>query len=607
MRHRILYLNIDCLPSGDWEILCGTLGRPMASGRVRERTVRELRSTLDGILAPPPISVPGRDARRVLDEELAGRLLSCVLEPTAIATEVAWCRGVAQAEGNAPIVLLDTRVPAVAALPWELLAWSSQGLPVASRAGGGVVRLVQGPSERVSRGAGELRPLLWCPDPDEPTCMARINALEADWRALGLRPIRLGRGPDPATVGGDVAEVLHVLCHGGSLDGEAVLLTGEGARAAGSLSGELARLLRRATLVVLEVCGSGGVRASQISSLAGRLVAEGAGRCVAPAGEVAAEASGAFVRALYAGLCSGRTVVASVEEGRAAVAALRHPHPDHRPNNQLHLVSHADIADADAPVRDPWRPSGWPRSDAALRSTLREARHRAERQGHSWLGVEHLLPALLAQRDPIADVVRSLLFRQTPELWERIGDPVFTLEPSPPAPCLSPRLQRIGRHLNEQTSLEALWRALLDDPGMGLRWLVESDLNTGGSMGPNGDRGGPTGRIRSSVRARRFEVIWGPADGLLLQPSVGQTIGRYDGVQGPDLPVYAGSPQASRLRRHHVRYLGPGQVELLHSAYFLPGDITWATSPLTTVRGPLEIFEDDIIAFALTVWLRGVA
>lgn len=602
-RPLVLFLRVQPDQAGGWTVVAGALGRVPANGYLNPVQVAEIVSRIHTLLIPPPMSVPGRVARRVQAEERAGRLLGRALELPAVAREIAWLRGQAHGQGRALLVLVDPQDAEVARLPWELLAWSEDGTPIASGDGSTVVRLARGTSAALRGPADRLRPLVWCPDAEEAACERRLAALLALWRRLDLdlvvlpRDLAAPRAPDPR-----VADVLHLVCHGDLLDGESVLLVGDGDQAPGAAVALLGQILPSVSLVVLDVCIGGSPSRAQLRTLAGRYLRAGAPACVAPAGTLAVEASEAFSAGLYARLAAGGTLPQAVEEGRREVVRLAHPHPDHRPSNLLLYVTSADVAAADPLLEDPWRPAGWPRVSAEVRQVLRAARKRARRLGHGWLGAEHLLPELLDARCDRSAALRSLIPSATPEVWSHFGSPVKPPVVDNPEPTLTPRLAALGGRVPEGCDLEALWVALLADPGLGLHAMSLYQL------------GGITGREEtthtllrspSTEAATVFEVVWGPADGQRVRPAVGETIGRPSSDRGPDQPIGAGLAQVPHgCSRRHLRYLGPGRVEALQGLEVLKVGDVWNRATRVPA-GPLEVCVGEVLALVPGLWLWG--
>jgi len=161
-----------------------------------------------------------------------------------------------------------------------------------------------------------------------------------------------------------------------------------------------------------------------------------------------------------------------------------------------------------------------------------------------------------------------------------------------------------GEGAAQEVTLDDLWRRLLADRRMGLNVLAEHRLDEWSD-------GGSVGSLIASERtqltpATCFEVLWGPLDGMLLEPGDGEIIGRWDPKGNSECGLYREAALTDRrLHRKHLRYLRRGRVELLYKTDVIPAGASWSKR-VRDRRGELEVCVGDILCLTPATWLRAV-
>lgn len=461
----------------------GAVGRRAVDARLSDADIAAWRASVRSAMGSgPPVAIPGRDAARVASEERTGRALASLLhlDPALAAAWGAACAG--------PITLL---VDGEEDLPWELLSAGPAAPPIERHGLGSVVRLGEGRSADPSSADGML---LLCPTPDDPVCADRVDAL----RTLAEdRSIPLGSEGEPAGVA-------WVVCHGRQLDG--LLELGPGRALAGLDVPAVA-------LAVVQVCSSTPASLPPIDTLAGRWLQSGVPACVAAPAEVTGPAVDAFTAGLLDALQAGRSIAHAAAAGRDAVFGLADPRPEARPSRfQLHVAS------AEAATRSVLAGSRltWPPCSSDTLALLQAAERLASSVEHGFVGVEHLLLALLDSGDR-GPGVRRLRVRASAAATHLLT-PIGSMHLKPDAPTGLRPTPRLLALVGAHPSLDALCSAVLHDPGHALAWLLPtSNVDGSATVAPTSTE---------SPLADALEVVGGPEDGRVIPLVEGLVLGR---------------------------------------------------------------------------------
>lgn len=601
---RVVRLHVRA-EGGGWRLWLSDAGAAPSSAFVPEEIVTEIRQRADEVLVPGAVLIRGHDLPLVRRERPLGQTLARALAAPGVGE--AWQRVLGEAGGEGVALALWSEDAAIADLPWELLAASPQEGPLEER-GSVVARLGRGAREPRRRPPAErLRLLVWCPTPTNPACAEALRGLEGLAAELGLEaPVHLAAsgGPLPDELP-EVADVLHIVGHGVIEESIAALrLAEERLVAPGPALGLLGTDLTRLSLVTLDVCSGGSPGVGPYLSLASQLLARGAPAVLAPGRPALVEASQAFSRGLYSALSRGEPLSKAVRFGRALVGRLGLAHPAGRAHNMLYYVASEAALNLPALALPGWRPEGWPPVRRDLRELLVRARALAIRERQRHVGVEHLVRAL-GPSDGGALVQRArhrLISRTSDTQWTQLSPP--GLSDGDPTP--TPRLSRLLAGHPGSPGLDDLWRALAADPDHGLHVLAGEPLGlTTSTLGPETPLLGGAAP-GSGPPATAFQILWGPDDGANLSPEPGQTIGRGDVPDGPDLALWPpGAPWGeSQVSRRHLRYDGPGRAFALRKVDLLPGG--WP-DPVEHVEGPVNLRVGDVLRLGERTWLRAIA
>ena len=521
----MILLRISVLPDGGWLLALGTPGQGAVEARVPPSAVAALVDAAAALTAPPAFLIPGDAADWEAAEEAWGQQAAALLFADP---ELSLRVGAA---GEGLVLALDAADPVARRLPWELLATSPRGKGIEALGRGLILRLSAMGSDRPPQTGHRLRTLLWCPTPEDPVCAARLAALPAELRAdtVSLQAL-------PALSPGE-ALLLHIVCHGEAEASGFLLQLDEVTPGPGAVGALLGPLLRRAELVLLDVCFGGDTQAEALDGLAPRLLAAGAGAVVAPQGRVGADATVAFAEGLRAALTEGAPLGAAVAEGRRRVRALGLSHPEARPQAFPLSLSRLDRATTALlrrrSVHLPW-PPGAPEGEALLEAALRSAT--------GWLGLEHL--ALAQSPQP---ALSSALGALRP--WS--GRPPET------GLRLSPRLEARG------AALPAGWGP--DDLLNALPW----------APAPPGEA------------ATALEVVGGPEDGLLMPLTEGLTLQRQG--EAPGLYGSASVHDPALSRKALARGLPGGRLRVERGPLYLLRAATSDSVDGTVELGGLQV------------------
>lgn len=549
----VVLLQITRMPDAGAGLSVSEAGQAPAQGWLAAGDTHELAPdpTLD---ATPMILIPGQDRLRVAREEAWGRGVARVLgRVPAISTRMARALGAAAAHGDTPALVVSTDAPDLAALPWELLCDGPEGSALEPGGQAVVVRLVPQTTRPDAPGdaATRIRVLTWAPDPSDPA-VAQLLAASSGRSALSSEalPVDLQELP-PALPG--VSDVLHLICHGESDLEELEVLLGDGRVAtAGEAAALLLPLLRRCSLVLLDVCHAGIDTEGATGGLGRRLVECGAAACVAPSTAVGVDAAASFAAGCFSSLTEGARLHAAVAEGRRRVAAAGIDHPEARWHNHRLLIGSLDVLDAPFIAPAGWRPAGFPRACPAADPVWDAIQGHAD--GLGYLGIEAVTLGLLSAELPprqAASLAGRLATARTAADMARA-----TLRRAPDAPLrtaaatLTPRMQALGSRLPD---------------AMGLDDLIEQlALFVTRTQAPALFRPTPPGIPDAPVS---LVVVGGPEDGRVIDLGPGMGIGRWSPAppQRSDAVLYIETPvfDGGLSRSPAFRALGGGRVEVL--------------------------------------------
>jgi hypothetical protein len=526
-------------------------------GAVAAERVAALAADVDRRLAPRPgVRLPGRDGERTAAEEaVAGLLAELIGEDPGIGRAFAHLVGMARGEGGSVVVAVDTRDPVARALPWELLAASPGRPPIEAAGEGIVVRLSAGAAVDLTSGVRGIR--LWSPTPEDPACAEATRQMTRLAHELGL-PLETGlrRG----------SEVTHVVAHGSHV-ADRLVVEADAALDGGSTAHLLADAVAASPLVVLELCDA-GAGPSEIASLAGRVLDCGAGACLAPTRRWSTLAAAALNDGLYAALAVGKSLVESVREGRARVRALGRAEPSARWHVPALYVRSLEGVDR-AVGRPGWRPPEWPIPGPEAAAVLAAARALAGRLGHGFVGVQHVLVALIRSADETPRVRRwRAILAARGDAVAAAGVAVEDLPVDSVSMAITPRMERMGERLRVGFDIPAMAAELETAWDAGVRALTGVSLDV-----PARDASHATAQSTdlpppgddSSRPATRLEVLGGPEDGRFLSLAAGDVLGRHDPEQARPHALYGARPVDWRLPRAWLRWEREGRATALRA------------------------------------------
>lgn len=249
-----------------------------------------------------------------------------------------------------------------------------------------------------------------------------------------------------------------------------------------------------------------------------------------------------------------------------------------------------------------WRPDGWPEPAADAGRLLDAAHNLACSLRGGFLGVEHLVAALLQPGlggGPAAGRLRDLSQRGGVDPWLNAGD-----APTDGEPTLTPRLASWAAHLDDGFDIETLARVICADPDHHLHALAGQDL--GAADHPTAD---PWATVSAAAWAgswsadvRAVQVLRGPEDGRVLRLRRGETLGRWAPTDGPQQALYTTSNlQDPALSRRALTWEEDGHVRLARPARHVRGGATVLAPP-----GELALQPGDILQLSPGTWLRAL-
>jgi len=579
-------------PTGGWRVAIGD-GRTRAVEAIltADRIGETCRSIAEALAATSPVLVRGRDASRSRAEERAGQLLGGLLTaPPELGGRWSWLLGRAAGQQQAVQVVVDATDPAARGLPWELLA-GPDGLCLEESGDGVVLRLAPGSPGAAAVGSG-LSIRTWCADPTDPVCASRLEALGRLVGDLSL-PVTAGDAIDGTT------ELLWVIGHGERLEEGVCLALEHAEQGPGTAAHALGPDLRRAGLVVLDVCEAGSPTRGELDALAARLVTAGAQACAGPLVRTGLEAADAFAQGLLEALIEGSDLAGATAAGRREVRGLALPHPDCRWANQALWVSGIDVLEGPL-VRVERRPTSWPRPGAEISGLVGEAMRLAASSSGGFVGVEHLLSAVATSEhsSPGTAALRYALAREA-EAWRRHLNGL-TVDPArADGLAATPRLARIGWWLPEGFALEDLAQELSKEPGDVLGYLLgtfPTKLPTGDSTLQSATWGWESTTEEEAVA---LEVLGGPEDGRRLRPAEGESLGRAASSDGPHHGLYVATRLVDPyLSRRHLRWDGDGRITALRPLARVRG------GDACEVQGSVPVRAGDILRLTDATSLR---
>ena len=534
-----------------------------------------------GLAGTGRILLAGRDAEWTRAEDALGRKLGALLaRGTAAWAHLMVLRGRLEALGKPPVVLIDAEDPELRALPWELLSLGAA--PLEGVEGGLVARLGAG-KPPTARPAGTA--CVWAVG-DDPTTQSLADDLRQKISNSGLSVVGVDGSP----------AMLWVVAHG-ERAATAVELA-SGGQGAGAVSAMLASALSSAVVVVLAVCHAGSPGVEPLLALSGRILASGTALVVTPVTSVPVDVVRRFAEGFLAQIARGEPLGAAVAGGRRAVRAWAYPHALARWNQlQCWVTSPSALSCA---LKSPSHvPPSWPSPDAEAAEWLAAAHKEARRRAEGYLGVEHLLRALM--RIDGGGVVAAAVRRVAPrwlEPYDRSaaalvpqqaplpgqGPPTsYGSAPSPPTPSgddllPTPRLTAFGESLQEGFGVDALALALGS-----LGPLVVGEVAVSETVDTVEEEGGP---------ANALAILGGPEDGRILRPSPADVIGRAGGAAQIELYLHTRLTDR-KVSRAHLRWEGEGMLFALARVH-----VRSRSSDQTSVTGPLPISVGDEIALS---------
>ena len=536
----------------------GSLGAAAVSA-----TVEKIQELLGHV---PSVLIPGRDQERSAAEEKAGRLLGGLLWGLPhVAARLSFHMGEASGGEGALVVVVDA-VGDARSLPWELLALSAGAACAEASGQATIVRMATGARRPKLDPRRRVRTVVWCPTPDDSACATVLSRLSS---RQGCEVVPLSELADDGAV-----DVLHLVCHAERVADEVRVLAGADQSVA-TTAHALLEPLRRAVLVILDVCEAGSATPDELANLAGRLLMAGARAVVAPTRRTSVEALGRFEDGLYAALFDSRSVTQAVAVGRAEVRALALAHPDSRWDVFGLHVADLDVVRGRAPLLRDGGPPGWPPAGDDARAVVDAAWGLAETAGY--LGIEHLATAvgLVGAVGPGSarlrveagraevDEVRARLSRRA----DLAGEVRAT-----------PRLERVAQELPAGFGLERLASGVFAGVHEELSYVTSEQTLVE-----------PEPAELASVPTV-LEVIFGPEDGRRLQPEAGQVIGRWADARDAHICLYEATVLVDRrLSRRHLMWLGAGRVDLLRPGWLRRG------AEERPVRGEIVLLHGDVL------------
>ncbi len=603
------YLALSMLESNDGGVTLTLRGPASAEGRLSAETLEALLAARAALPRGSAEELPNYPAVKArwdrAEADFAAQLWSALREAGGVGQAL---MDGTRSGAEKPVLLLEADSPRLAELPWELLTLHvADGKPMLNA----VIARLQ-PNGAAPRPHGpRLRHLIYAPDPEDKD-MAAIRAGLASAAAaaeLPLQTLTLGAWPEPAE---PTLTVLHLALHG-RLEGEDLFVeTAKGEWCSVlAFTEAIAEAARRAALVVLWSCHGLSQSAGLLETLAGRLIAAGACAVLAPTLELPTRWPGRWLLPFQENLARQRRLLDAVWLARDALSKDQRADERQRVRNlRLHLC-------AAEPWVNPslyWLPTGWPAVEPALAELLTRARELAAQRASGFVGLEHLLGAIVGGSD-LGGPLSALFLRQLePQLqgvlrgldpWRARAGVESLQDPRP-----SPRLLAWGRALPQGADAEQLWalasaeavRMMAQgsaDPGATLRTIHDLSRTQGlggGSLGAAG-LAPPT-----LTPPTRLEVLGGPEDGRVLSPQPGQSVGRHDEDPRfrPDLALYAETlVEDLRLSRRHLEWLGPGRVRMLRRGNALVR--MGARLPLS--EGVRTLMAGDLLHLGDNTWL----
>lgn len=528
----VVALRVRVDPNGGWEVAAAPRGAPARRGRVTEDQVQAVQNAA-ALLYQLDDQDPAAWRRA---ETRVGRALAGIIEATPhVARTWYEALGAIEPTGEPGVVIADID-PTLVDLPWELLAATSSSEPLDRLGIATVARFTQGARTLPQLGEDDVT---WVEGRLGPSRILEPvdNALRAAWKRRAL--------PGPVLPGEENGP--HIVTLIADAEGRSLLSQAFTGRAVGPVEAAIigAEVAWLALLAGKERFDAG------MEHVAERAVRKGALSCLHSPFRQDLDAAAGFGSALLGALASGLPVGVATLIARAAVRDLDIPDIGGRWwTTRWHIGHPSVVRRVPCPAR--YMPPGWPQPGEEAAELMLRAHGFGEVDG--FLGVEHLAEAT---RDvgahglgPVADALRA----GTP-IWRRR---IEALVPQPiarrPSPPPTPRLQRLGRTLQDGFSVVDLWGAILQESWAWGRWIDPTRESLDTTLKP----------------AEVLEVLGGPEDGRRLSLRVSDTIGRFAPQTRATHTLYIHSPITDRrLSRCHIEWVAPGSFRLLAPARYL--------------------------------------
>lgn len=597
----VVRLVVRPLDGFAWRIVFDDLRGPqaehVASAEVTEEVVRRGAGALAPVAGP---ILRGRDTGRSgVEQEATTALGRLLFESPEVLSGLAAASGRAESLAQLLSVVVDAGSdPVIATVPWELLPVRPHRPALELTGRGTVVRLVAGGGQTAPPPAGALRVLVWAPEPEDATVTHVVGEVEKGMAGSGVT-LHVFRSPGdaPASLPG-VAEVFVVLCHGRATASLVHLLANGGSIGPGQVAHTTGPLIRRASLTVLAVCGAAYAPSRYLGGLVAWVGQAGAEVCVAPARALSDDAASAFLVTLVRALGTGDPLPRALAACRRALAQHADPHPDNRWCTPRVHVTGVHGAWTGPVVTLRWRPTGWPSLDPVAAAVVEAARDAAREQADGWVGVEHLLWSLHRYGEdlPGYEQIRQALptIKRLLDV-DRSSRRVHPGVLPPPGVTVTRGLTDLGAALPAGAGPADLAEALVRVAPFGLM----NRLPTPPAAEVTGWTGIlPAGPRESLAPPQGLRLVWGPLDGLVWIPRVGDTLGRTSTSQPVTFPLYSDTAwidhtlprslalwtgtglrvnRAVRLVRAGVNFVvGAGDVGLQPGDLVALGQATWA-------------------------------
>ncbi|MFT6142732.1 MAG: hypothetical protein ACJATT_001722 [Myxococcota bacterium] len=580
--------------------------------------ITSLRGTGPWTIALDDLRSPPTEA--VIDAQEAGRLVGQVrkaLQPTTgrrgpdptvgqalakvvgcrpmLANQLPFLLGPVTGRAGRPALVVDAHGEA-AQWPWELLSGSPEQAPLEHTRRASIARLTVGPIQKeLPDPAHRLRVIYWCGVPSDGSNAERVEALEACLTKLAdADTLEFGSAVDaPGPSDRPVSTILHIVA-GSNDDVIGHIVGADSSQGAGYVASSW---LRGVDLVVLDIADGSPTAGVD---WARRVVAAGGPACVAPTGTVSGASCKTFVASLYERLLEQDSLADAVASSRARQTRREGSDAWH-----ALFVGDPRVLLRPSLVERRWRPEGWPEPSPTAAEYLHTAYLLAQQAGVGFVGLEHLALALENEEEPPpnAAVMKEVFARRGEDLRTRLAG----LVPAPDRVANwsgTARLRAYGGLLTPGFDVDDVWELIAADTANGLHEVAGRPLGTllashsavslrpivWGPILPDIDRNIPVA----------LQIVGGPEDGEILQPKVGDVVGRSSESDRIPFPLYATSVLSDRrLSRRHLKWLGEGRVTLARRARVRRGP-----SELVLQAGDYDLNPGDLLRLTRATRLR---